>query len=95
MSSFLGFLSTFYYVFFSFWMGVKSLPQEYWELMKNVGMNFPQRMRYVILPSVFPYLIAGLSSTVNSTWGGLMIGEYWPDIYDGRNHTDPTVSWAY
>lgn len=81
----LGFLSTFYYVFFSFWMGVKSLPQEYWELMKNVGMNFPQRMRYVILPSVFPYLIAGLSSTVNSTWGGLMIGEYWPDIYDGRN----------
>jgi NitT/TauT family transport system permease protein len=40
------------------------------------------RLRQVILPSTFPYLIAGLSSTINSAWGGLSIVEYWNNIYD-------------
>jgi NitT/TauT family transport system permease protein len=79
----LGFVSTFYYVFFSFWMGVKSLPVEYWELMKNLRMGFLQKMRSIILPASLPYLIAGISSTVNSAWGGLMIAEYWPNIVKG------------
>ncbi len=38
-------------------------------------------MRKVIIPSTFPYMISGISSTINSAWGGLMIGEYWPHIY--------------
>jgi len=77
----LGFVSTFYYIFYSFWMGVRALPQEYWELMENLNMGFFKKMRYVLLPGTFPYVIAGISSTVNSAWGGLMIGEYWPDVY--------------
>ncbi len=80
---FLGFISTFYYVFYSFWMGVQAIPSEFWEIMSNYEMGFFYRMRKVILPATFPYLIAGLSSTINSAWGGLMIGEYWPDIYNG------------
>ncbi|BFH73665.1 ABC transporter permease subunit [Sulfurisphaera javensis] len=81
----LGFISTFYYVFYSFWMGVKNLPEQYWEIMKNYGFTFWQKMRYVILPGTFPYIIAGLSSTINSAWGGLAIGEYWPDIIQNYN----------
>jgi len=81
---FLGFISTFYYVFYSFWMGVKAMPQEYSELMKNLDLTFTQRMRRVILPATFPYLISGISSTINSAWGGLMIGEYWPDIIGNK-----------
>ncbi len=77
----LGFVSTFYYVLYSFWMGVKAMPSEYWEIMKNLNMGFFKKMRKVILPSTFPYLISGVSSTINSAWGGLMIGEYWPHIY--------------
>jgi len=82
---FLGFISTFYYVFYSFWMGIKNLPQQYWEIMKNYDFNFWQKMRYIILPGTFPYIIVGLSSTINSAWGGLAIGEYWPDIIQGYN----------
>ena len=83
----LGFISTFYYVFFSFWMGVKSIPHEYWEVMRNMGMGFMQKMRYIILPGTFPYIIAGISSTINSAWGGLMLAEYWPGIYDSHTLT--------
>ncbi|MEM0120920.1 MAG: ABC transporter permease subunit [Thermoprotei archaeon] len=83
----LGFISTFYYVFFSFWMGVKSIPHEYWEVMRNMGMGFAQRMRYIIMPATFPYIIAGISSTINSAWGGLMLGEYWPGIYGAHTLT--------
>ncbi|MCL5665823.1 MAG: ABC transporter permease subunit [Candidatus Thermoplasmatota archaeon] len=76
----LGFISTFYYVFYSYWMGIKAMPSEYHELMRNLNLGYFQRLRYVIMPSTFPYLISGVSSTINSAWGGLMIGEYWPDI---------------
>ncbi len=82
---FLGFVSTFYYVFYSFWMGVQAIPVEFWEIMNNYEMGFFTKMRKVILPATFPYLIAGLSSTINSAWGGLMIGEYWPQIFDGKS----------
>ena len=78
---FLGFVSTFYYVLYSFWMGIKAMPGEYWEITKNLKLGFFKKMRKVILPSTFPYLISGISSTINSAWGGLMIGEYWPNIY--------------
>lgn len=81
---FLGFIATFYYVFYSFWMGIKSMPAEYNEIMKNLDLGFFKKMRYVIIPSTFPYLISGISSTINSAWGGLEIGEYWPHIADGK-----------
>jgi len=81
---FLGFVSTFYYVFYSFWMGVQTIPSEFWEIMENHELRFFTRMRRIILPATFPYLIAGLSSTIDSAWGGLMIGEYWPDIIRGK-----------
>ncbi len=81
----LGFISTFYYVFFSFWMGVKALPSEYWEVMQNYNMSYWTKMRKIILPGTMPYLVAGISSTVNSAWGGLAIGEYWPKIYNNYN----------
>ena len=77
----LGFVSTFYYVFYAFWMGIKAMPAEYWEITKNLKLGYFRKMRKVVIPSTFPYLISGISSTINSAWGGLMIGEYWPDIY--------------
>jgi len=82
---FLGFISTFYYIFYSYWLGVKNMPSEYWEVMDNLNMGFWQRLRKVVIPSAFPYIVAGMTSTVNSAWGGLAIGEYWPQIYNSYN----------
>ncbi len=76
------FISTFYYVLFNFWVGIQAIPTEFWELMRNYELKTFTRLRRVILPATFPYLIAGLSSTVNSAWGGLAIVEYWNNIYD-------------
>ncbi|MDE1876744.1 MAG: sugar ABC transporter permease, partial [Thaumarchaeota archaeon] len=36
------------------------------------------------LPATFPYLVTGLSSTINSAWGGLAVGEFWPHIYGNQ-----------
>lgn len=38
-------------------------------------------LRTIILPTKFQYLTAGLSSIINSSWGGLAVAEYWPRIY--------------
>jgi NitT/TauT family transport system permease protein len=79
------FISTFYYVFFNFWVGIQAIPTEFWEVMRNHDLKTLTRLRRVILPATFPYLIAGLSSTINSAWGGLAIVEYWHNIYG--NHS--------
>lgn len=76
----LGFLSCFYYVFFDFWIGIQAIPSEFWEVMRNHELGLFTRMRRIILPATFPYLITGLSSTINSCWAGLAIGEYWEGI---------------
>ena len=76
----LGFLSCFYYVFFDFWIGVQAIPSEFNEVMSNHRIGFFTKMRRVIFPSALPYVITGLSSTVNSAWAGITIGEFWPNI---------------
>jgi len=76
----LGFLSCFYYVFFDFWIGVQAIPSEFLDVVRNHEIPFWSKMRRVILPATLPYLITGLSSTINSAWAGMAIGEYWPDI---------------
>jgi NitT/TauT family transport system permease protein len=81
----LAFLSCFYYLFFDFWIGVQAIPAEFWEVMDNYELGFLTRMRRVILPATFPYLVTGISSTVNSCWAGLEIGEFWPDIAGGHS----------
>jgi NitT/TauT family transport system permease protein len=81
----LGFLSTFYYVFFDFWIGVMGIPSQFWDLMENHELGFLTKMRRVIIPASFPYLVTGLSSTINSAWAGIAIGEYWPKI-DGTHN---------
>ncbi len=81
----LGFISTFYYVFYSFWLALKAVPHEIWELMDNLNMTYWGRMKSILIPSALPYLVSGISSTIDSAWGGLAIGEYWPGIFDGRD----------
>lgn len=80
----LAFVSCFYYVFFDFWIGVQSIPSEFWEVMQNHEIGFFTRMRKIILPATFPYLVTGISSTINSAWAGLAIGEFWP-LIDGKH----------
>jgi NitT/TauT family transport system permease protein len=37
-------------------------------------------LRSIILSAKFQYLTAGLSSTINSSWRGVTVAEYWPRI---------------
>jgi NitT/TauT family transport system permease protein len=76
----LGFLSCFYYVFFDFWIGVQAIPSEFVEVVQNYQIRFQTRLRRVIFPASLPYLITGISSTINSAWAGIAIGEFWPNI---------------
>jgi len=80
----LGFLSCFYYIFFDFWIGVQAIPTQFWEVMRNYDLSWRTRMRRIIIPGTFPYLVTGISSTINSAWAGIEIGEFWPNI-DGSH----------
>ncbi|HYW01562.1 MAG TPA: ABC transporter permease subunit [Candidatus Acidoferrum sp.] len=80
----LGFLSCFYYVFFDFWIGVQAIPTQFWEVMRNYELSWGTKMRRIIIPGTFPYLVTGISSTINSAWAGIEIGEFWPNI-DGTH----------
>jgi NitT/TauT family transport system permease protein len=81
----LGFLSTFYYIFYEVWLGMKNIPKPVWELMDNLNLGFFTRLRKILLPGLLPYIVTGLSSTMNSAWGGLAIGEFWPNIAQGHD----------
>jgi NitT/TauT family transport system permease protein len=81
----LGFLSCFYYVFFDFWIGVQAIPSEFTEVIENHQIRFLTKMRRVIFPASLPYLITGISSTINSAWAGIAIGEFWPNIAPGTS----------
>lgn len=81
----LGFISTYYYIFYTYWLGLKNMPAQFWDIMDNLSLGFWDRLRMVVLPSTFPYIVAGMTATINGAWGGLAIGEHWPNIYGGRS----------
>ncbi len=72
----LGFLSCFYYAFFDLRIGVRAIPSEFWEVVGNHEPTFGQRTRWLILSTTFPYPLTGISSTINSAWAGIAIGEF-------------------
>ena len=76
----LGFLSCFYYVFFDFWIGVQAIPSEFVEVTRNYTPREENDQRQSHQKATTTYLITGLSSTINSAWAGIAIGEYWPNI---------------
>ena len=60
--------------------GRYSSRSEFTEVIDNHQVSFSTKMRRVIFPSALPYVITGLSSTVNSAWTGITIGEFCPNI---------------
>lgn len=81
----LGFISSYYYIFYTYWLGVKNMPSQFWDIMDNLNLSFWDRLRIVVLPSTFPYIVSGMTATINGAWGGLAIGEHWPNIYGDRS----------
>jgi len=37
--------------------------------MVNLSLGFWDRLRFVVLPSTFPYIVAGITATINGAWG--------------------------
>jgi NitT/TauT family transport system permease protein len=81
----LAFLSVFYYAIFNFWIGIQVIPSEFWDIMQTYKMPLLTRLRRIILPATFPFMVSGISSTINSAWGGLAVAEYWPRISGNHN----------
>ena len=65
-------------------VGIHAIPTEFWEVMRNHELKTITRLRRVILPTTFPYPLAGLFSTINSAWRGIAIVEYSHNIYCSR-----------
>lgn len=69
-------LMVFYLVFFNTFGGVRNVDPNIVGAIKLLGANRFQIMRIVILPSCFPWILAGIRGGVGASLLGAIVGEY-------------------
>lgn len=73
---FLSGLLVFYLVFFNTFGGIRNVDPNLVGAIKLLGANRFQIMKMVILPSCFPWILAGIRGGVGSSLLGAIVGEY-------------------
>jgi NitT/TauT family transport system permease protein len=73
---FLSGLLVFYLVFFNTYGGIKNVDPNLVGAIKLLGANKFQIMKMVILPSCFPWILAGIRGGVGASLLGAIVGEY-------------------
>jgi len=73
---FLSSLLVFYLVFFNTFGGIRNVDPNLIGAIKLLGANRYQTMTMVILPSCFPWILAGIRGGVGSSLLGAIVGEY-------------------
>lgn len=75
-SIFLMLMGTQWYLLFNIIAGSSSIPQDLRYTASMMHLNFFQRWRVLILPSLFPYIITGLITAGGGAWNASIIAEY-------------------
>jgi len=73
---FLSSLMVFYLVFFNTFSGVRNVDPNIVGAIKLLGASRFQIIRIVIMPSCFPWILAGIRGGVGSSLLGAIVGEY-------------------
>ncbi|MCL4340701.1 MAG: ABC transporter permease subunit [Candidatus Thermoplasmatota archaeon] len=70
------YLSAAAYVFFNVYGSALSIPSELKVVAKAYKLTGFKKVRYLLLPGIFPGLITGSMAAFGSYWGGLQVSEY-------------------
>lgn len=73
---FLAGLMVFFNVFFATYNAVLGMEQKLLESANLLGANKWQTLRYVVVPTCFPWIITGIRTGVGSSLVGAIVGEY-------------------
>jgi NitT/TauT family transport system permease protein len=80
---FLMLMGTQWYLLFNIIAGSSTIPQDLRYTSKMLNLNFWQRWRVLILPSLFPFIITGLITASGGAWNASIVAEY---VEFGGNH---------
>lgn len=70
------FVLVFFLVFFNTFAGLRSVDQDVVNAVRVMGASRRQVLRLVILPSISPWILAGLKSGMGMSLLGAIVGEY-------------------
>lgn len=70
------YLSAGQYIFFNTYGAMLALPSDMKMTVESFSFSRWKKLRYLILPSLFPALVTGSMVTLGSYWGGLAVSEY-------------------
>lgn len=66
----------FFVMFFNCYNGMRGVPQDLVRVVRLSGANYVGVLRYVVLPSMAPPILAGLSAGVGFGMIGVVVGEF-------------------
>jgi NitT/TauT family transport system permease protein len=69
-------LGTMWYLLFNVIAGAQSIPSELFEAAQVYKLSPIQRWKTLIIPGIFPYLIAGIITAVGGAWNASIVSEY-------------------
>ncbi|HZU06464.1 MAG TPA: ABC transporter permease subunit [Chloroflexota bacterium] len=69
-------LGTQWYLLFNVIAGAQAIPTDLREAAEVYKLRGWRRWRYLILPSVFPYLVTGLITAAGGAWNASIVSEY-------------------
>ena len=75
-AEFVIFLGMIWYIAFNVMEGVRSIPNEVWELAKLSKMKSRMLWRNIAIPAAFPSFITGSITAVGGGWSVLVVAEY-------------------
>ena len=69
-------MGTQWYILFNVMAGAKAMPSDLRETAKSFSFNRFQRLLWLELPAIFPYLITGIVSAAGGAWNASIVAEY-------------------
>lgn len=69
-------MGTQWYLLFNIIAGSSTIPQDLRFTSSLLNLNFWQRWRVLILPSLFPFIITGLITAAGGAWNASIVAEY-------------------
>jgi NitT/TauT family transport system permease protein len=81
------FLGMIWYIIFNVMGGIRSLPNELWELRKEFNVSKWSAWRNIYIPSVMTAFVTGSITAVGAAWNTLIVAEYFVPF----NRTQPVT----
>ena len=70
------FLAMIWYLLFSVIAGMRTIPEQFGELLRIFGTDWVSAWREVYIPAILPSLVTGSITAIGGAWNALIVAEY-------------------